>query len=233
MKHQLVTVLSCALLLLSGMSRAEPPAGAAYLDGQQCKTALILAHGRGKHPTWKVVEPLRTGVHAQLGYHTLSLQMPNADKHWKKYADDFPGAYRTIEEAIRFLREERGVTKIYLMGHSMGSRMASAFIAQHRAQAVAGLIIAGCRNSGDAPLACDENIHQVRIPVLDIWGGGDEKDTDAARDRHTYVSGIYKQEAIPGANHRFDGHEAEFVAAVVAWLKTQESGALITTSQND
>lgn len=233
MKHQIVTALSCILLLLPGISRAELPAGAVYLDGNSNKTALILAHGRGKHPTWKVVDPLRRGVHAQLGYHTLSLQMPNADKHWKKYADDFPRAYQLFEDSIRFLQEERGITKIYLMGHSMGSRMASSFIAQHHARSVAGLIIAGCRNSGGVPLACDENMHQVRIPVLDIWGGGDKKDTDAAATRQIYLSGIYQQVAIPDANHKFDGYENEFVAAVVAWLKGQESGGVITTSQND
>ena len=73
------------------------PAGSEFIDGGDSKVALILAHGRGKHPTWKVVEPLRTGVNGELGYHTLSLQMPNEDKYWRDYADDFPDAYRLFE----------------------------------------------------------------------------------------------------------------------------------------
>jgi len=48
----------------------------AYLDGGQSTVGVILCHGRGEYPTWRVVNPLRKGIHKQLGYHTLSLQMP-------------------------------------------------------------------------------------------------------------------------------------------------------------
>ena len=217
MKAVLVTIF----VIIASSTNADMPDDSAYLDGGENKTALILVHGRGKYPTWKVVDPLRNGVHEKLGYHTLSLQMPNGDKHWKKYVDDFPGAYNTIKKGIRFLKEEKGVTKIILMGHSMGSRMVSAYVSQIPDHQINGLIVAGCRNNGGGSLSCDENLGDVKIPVLDIWGGDDAKDTDAASDREAMISKIYTQVEIPGANHKFDDYEDDFVSAVVSWLKTQ------------
>ena len=116
-------------LCLCTTVQSAPPAGSVYLDGNGSRTAVILCHGRGKHPQWLVVEPLRKGIHGRLGYHTLSLQMPNDNKSWKEYADDFPEAFRRIQAGIDFLRNEKGIKIIYLVGHSMGSRMASAFLA--------------------------------------------------------------------------------------------------------
>ena len=131
MKHLLFFTLSLLSFSLTSAAYADKPAGSEYLDGGNSKNALILAHGRGKNPRWDVVQPLRIGVHKTLAYHTLSLQMPNDDKYWKLYADDFPKAYTIIKEGIQFLREEKGVETIYLMGHSMGGRMMSAFMANN------------------------------------------------------------------------------------------------------
>jgi pimeloyl-ACP methyl ester carboxylesterase len=205
--------------------QAGAPAGSAYLDGGSSKVGLILCHGRGKYPTWKVVEPLRRGVYDRLGYHTLSLQMPNEKKKWRLYADDFPKAYETIWQGIRFLREEKGVKTIYLMGHSMGSRMASAFVASNPGASVAGLIVAGCRNSGPRPLDCRQNLRKVRIPVLDIWGGDSWKDNDSALERKGMISDRYRQLKIAGGDHRFKRKQGEFVSAVVDWLTSQRAVA--------
>jgi dienelactone hydrolase len=211
-----------SILVTSTTLHASEPEDSEYLDGGNSKIALILCHGRGKHPTWKVVEPLRIGVNDQLGYHTLSLQMPNEKKSFRKYAEDFDQAYDTIQSAIEFLKKEKGVTRIYLMGHSMGSRMASSFVAEKPTQAINGLILAGCRNSGGPPLDCEENVTDIKIPILDIWGGDNEKDSDAATDREALVSDIYQQVSISDGNHKFDGVEDEFVSAVVKWLKSQQ-----------
>ena len=226
MKHYLTAVLLIISVFIWTTATASQPAGSAYLDGGNSKTALILAHGRAKHPTWKVVDPLRKGVNKDLGYHTLSLQMPNEDKKWKKYADDFPEAYEMIKDGIRYLKEEKGVTTIFLMGHSMGSRMASAFVSENPEQILSGLIIAGCRNNGGYPLSCEENIQNVDIPVLDIWGGDNSKDSDAASDREGLASASYEQKEVPGANHKFEGYESEFVSSVVIWLKQRNENLL-------
>ena len=200
---------------------AGPPSGSAYLDGGQSKVAVILCHGRAKHPRWKVVDPLRKAVHRELGYHTLSLQLPNANKKWKKYAEDFPKAYRTIEEGIAFVRKEKGVENVYLMGHSMGSRMAAAYLAAYPDSGVTGFIGVGVRNSSRGVLNSAESLRRVQLPVLDVWGtGGDGKDAVHAKRRSDLFSRKgYSTVVIKGANHTFDGKEPEMTAAVLEWLK--------------
>jgi len=219
MRKQFVFCLLLLLIPLNNLT-ADIIATAAYLDGGTSDKGVILCHGRGKNPTWKVVDPVRKGVHQQLGFHTLSLQMPNQRNNFKDYAKDFPEAFRAIKQGIEFL-QQKGVKKIYLMGHSMGSRMASAFLAENPEQPVQGLIVAGCRNNGGNPFDCKNNLRKLHLPVLDIWGGAESKDNQAAAERESLRSSTYQQISIAGANHRFDDHEDEMVTAVVNWLKTQ------------
>lgn len=217
----LLFALSCVFITQPLYVSAAEPVGSAYLDGGQSRAALILLHGRGKYPTWLVVDPLRKVVHDRLGFHTLSLQMPNEDKDASEYAEDFPRAYTTIEAGIRFLREEKGVTRVFLMGHSMGARMASAFMARHPDAPIEGLIVAGCRNNGGAPLSCSDSLGQVDVSVLDIWGGASEHDRQSAQERSALASVFYSQVEIDDADHRFDDHEDEFTAAVIRWITDQ------------
>jgi len=100
----------------------------AYLDGGKSDKAVILCHGRGQHPTWDVVDPLRKGIHEKLGYHTVSLQMPAPGGNWRSYEEHFPDAYARIAATVKVL-QGKGIKRIYLMGHSMGSRMATAYLA--------------------------------------------------------------------------------------------------------
>lgn len=211
----------CVCMFLSFKVYADKPDGSVYLDGGDSKYALVLAHGKGKNPTWLVVDPVRKEINETLGYHTLSLQMPTGYSDWKDYADGFPQAYSTIEEAIAYLKEEKGVSHVYLFGHSMGSRMASAFVSEHPNHGLAGLIVAGCRNNGGRPLSCYQNLEGVELSVLDIWGGNNGKDSSAASERQALASDTYTQIEISGANHKFEGKEDELVEAVTDWLKSQ------------
>ena len=119
------SVLFFIALIISVPLYSSQPTDSVYLKGEK-NSAVILAHGKGKHPTWKVVNPLRKGINTGLGFHTLSLQMPNDNKNWKEYANDFPKAYDTINQGISFLKT-KGIKNIYLLGHSMGSRMMGAY----------------------------------------------------------------------------------------------------------
>ena len=64
-------LLSTLLLPLS-MWAVTLPDQALYLEGDSTK-GIILAHGKGMHPDFKVVKPLRHALHDDLGFHTLSL----------------------------------------------------------------------------------------------------------------------------------------------------------------
>jgi len=211
--------LSLSLLLAIPACNVMPTSRDLYLPGDK-PLGLLLAHGRGKQPDWKVVEPLRYAAQQQLGYHTLSLQMPNDDINFKDYDSVFPQAYAAFNKGIARM-QQLGVKKIYLMGHSMGARMASAFIATHPDAPIAGLIVAGCRNNGQEPLACDHNLQLIDLPVLDIWGEANQLDNTAANQRKYLQSDNYQQVAISDGDHLFSGVENDFIAAVIHWLRQQ------------
>lgn len=193
-----------------------------YLAGRGTNIGVILCHGRGAYPTWLVVDPLRKGINEQLGYHTLSIQMPKGNISWDQYYIYFPNAYQRIEAAIQFLQQEKGVEKIFLMGHSMGSRMATAFLANYPNSGISGFIGVGIRNNGGIPLDSNLNLRSVTLPVVDIYGnGGDGKDAVHASTRSDMVSNRYQQILVPGADHVFTQLEDEMVTAVVDWLMTQ------------
>ncbi|MFV1996633.1 MAG: alpha/beta hydrolase [Acidiferrobacterales bacterium] len=217
-------LLSISFLPVSAM--AGKPKGSVYLDGKSSKVAVILSHGRGQHPKWKVVDPLRKGIHKELWYHTLSLQMPTRSGGWRAYISDFPKAYSTIQAGIGFLRDEKQVKTIYLMGHSMGSRMATAFLAEYPKSDIAGFIGVGTRNGGEDPLDSDQNLRVISIPVVDIYGdGGDGKDSIHADNRSDMVSDRYQQILISGADHQFSRkkHRQQMVEAVVDWLRARQN----------
>jgi len=132
----------------------------------------------------------------------------------------FPDAHNRITKAIQFLKTKKGVDTIYLMGHSMGSRMVSAYYPEDNDKSIKGLILAGCRNNGDYPLSCKENIQGTKLPVLDIWGESDAKDSISAYERQSLKSKTYTQIEIPGADHKFDGYDYELTSTVINWLKT-------------
>lgn len=194
----------------------------AYLDAEGSTVGVVLCHGRDKYPTWLVVDPLRKGIHEQLGYHTLSIQMPTSEGSWRDYDILFPGAYARIKAAVKFLKEEKKVKKVYLMGHSMGSRMATAFLKENPDAGVDGFIGVGIRNGGDEPLDSELNLRMINIPVVDVYGdGGDGQDAEDAQVRSNMISDRYQQVLISGADHRFSQHEKPMVDAVVNWLKQQ------------
>ena len=212
----------CVIVLLMSCTNASAQAfnvedDAIYLVGNINK-ALILAHGRGKHPAWKVVNPIRKSINNRLDWHTLSLQMPvTVSNDFESYAIEFENSYQRINEAITFVKS-KGVKTIVLFGHSMGSRMMSAFISENPGM-VNGFIMAGCRNYGNYPMNCHDHVANLsNIKILDMYGGGDSKDVHSAEQRNYLLSDSYSQLSIGNANHQYDKHNKELKEAVSDWL---------------
>ena len=216
----LITLIGCQSNSVKSTDPDMP--SNAYLEGKSTAVGVVLCHGRGKYPTWLVVDPLRKGINEQLGYHTLSIQMPTGDVNWRDYADFFPDSHKRIASAVRYLKDTKKVKTVYLMGHSMGSRMATAYLADNPNSGIAGFIGVGIRNGGEDPLDSDSNLRVIKIPVVDVYGdGGDGKDADHADARSDMIGKRYQQILIPDANHKFTSHEQEMVNAVVNWLNEQ------------
>jgi pimeloyl-ACP methyl ester carboxylesterase len=205
---------------------AEMPKGK-YLEGKDSKVGVILAHGQGMDPDSNVVGPLRKSINKELGFHTLSLQMPvvsgakSPDK-FLEYGATFPDAYKTIQAGIDFLRKEKGAGRIYLMGYSMGGRMTTGFLAQNPDSGVIGYIGVGLLGGGKEPLNTNLNLKKIKLPVIDIHADGGP-DAKSAEFRKPFVADRYTQVVISGAKHDYRGYDDQISKAAIAWLKQQES----------
>lgn len=215
-----------AFIFLTTTVPAAEPDGSEYLSGKDSKVGVILSHGQGGVPTSHVVDPLRKAINEELGFHTLSLQLPNGRSNWKQYKADFPDAYKIFAEGIKFLREEKGVKTIYLMGYSMGGRMATAFLANNPDSGIAGYIGVGTRNGNGTGGVLDSLANLLKAPVLpimDVWGtGGDGKDAKHATKRARLSKrGPYSKAVINGAPHNYKGYNKEVADPIIAWLKSR------------
>lgn len=71
----IMCLVGFAWFFLGALVYADMPKGE-YLEGRDSKVGVILAHGQGLDPDSQVVGPLRRTINNELGFHTLSLQMP-------------------------------------------------------------------------------------------------------------------------------------------------------------
>jgi predicted alpha/beta-hydrolase family hydrolase len=225
-KNLIVQIVALVIFLVAGTVYAEMPKGD-YLEGKGSKIGVILAHGQGWDPDSHVVGPLRQVINKELGFHTLSLQMPiipgkRSPETFQEYASTFPEAYKIIQAAIDFLKKEKGVDRVYLMGYSMGGRMTTAFLANYPDSGIVGYIGVGLVAGGEEPLNTNLNLRKVKIPVLDVYAENDQ-DAKFAQNRKSFVSERFKQVPIAGAKHDYKGYDKQLADAVIPWLREQES----------
>jgi pimeloyl-ACP methyl ester carboxylesterase len=223
--RSLSTFLAFTVFAIAAPCAAQMPKGE-YLEGKGSKSAVILAHGQGLDADANVVGPLRRAIHKELGFHTLSLSMPtlpgarSADL-FEEYASTFPDAYTRIQAGIDFLRREKRVERVYLMGHSMGGRMTSAYLANNPDSPVVGFIGVGLLAGGKEPLNTNLNLRKVKVPVIDVYAEND-RDAKSAEFRKPLVSDRFIQISVPGATHDYRGYEKVVADAVIGWLQKQE-----------
>jgi len=178
---------------------------------------VIVVHGLGRHPDWGLVNTLRSQLSEQ-GYATLSVQMPvlSADAKGDQYPPLFPEASERLAAAVAFLRG-KGLKKVAIVSHSMGSRMANHFLnhaGDARIDAWAAIGILGEFTQADT----------FKAPVLDLYG---EKDfpsvLEEAGKRAAAIRGIRGsgQLQVAGADHFFAGMETELVRRVRQFLDSR------------
>ncbi len=237
LKRAALIVLGCAMSVLAGAASAKPPDGA-YLDGRSSKVGVILVHGRLARGNARspVVDPLRIAIHRQLGFHTLSLNYPEprVSKSAPEGAVNFAAVYQRFNAAIAFLAKEKGVTQIYIMGHSLGTQLTTAYLAGNAMQGLRGYIGVAIYGGGECAkeLANPFNSYcnlktmlgkKPDLPVIDVIAMDDETDVGFADERAELVSPSYRQVRIEGADHLFRKQEKELVKAVIEWLKQQQA----------
>ena len=199
------------------------PARTNYLNG-----AVILLHGRGLHPDCpQVIHPLRTRL-PENGWATLSIQLPvlaneSSDADYIPLFDDVA---ERVEAGLDFLAE-RNIEQVVLIGHSLGSSMASHYLSTHqdpRIKAFVGIGMAAMpQPKSQAVLDNVVALLQVKVPVLDIYGSESVEKIMKSVDRRAYV--VYhigndksRQVKLDGANHLFQDHEDVLLKSITAWM---------------
>jgi alpha/beta superfamily hydrolase len=195
-------------------------------EAEEAKGAAIILHGRGLHPNWEtIVQPLRTAL-PELGWDTLSIQLPVLEKEAKyfDYVPLFPEASPRIEAAIAYLREQ-GTKRIVLIAHSCGAHMAMHWIDENGDSAIDAYIGIGMGATDyKQPMAKPFPLAKMQVPVLDIYGSNDypavlrmaperKAMMDKAGNPHS------AQQVINGAEHYFNGHNDALIEVVGDWLR--------------
>jgi len=191
------------------------------------KGAVILLHGMGVHPAWPdVIEPLRMQL-PDLGWHTLSLQMPilGNEAEEKDYPPLFSEVPARIQAGVDFLKS-KGINNIVISGHSTGATMAFYYLATKRDPAVSTFAILSCgtgiANDGRSDtLQNFKNIHGVNI--IDVYGSNDTKKVlGALKQRKQLGSQLYGNRyqimEINGAGHFYREKQDELTSQLSAWL---------------
>ena len=204
------------------LASAQMPSGE-FIEAKGATAAVILAHGRAQGPDGQVVGPLRRAISKEAGLHTLSLQMPVlSTSDYLAYEATFPEAYKTLQAAVIYLQKEKGVSRVYVLGYSMGARMTTAFLAAPDAPKIVGYIGVGVLEGGGELLDANLNIRKLKAPVLDLYADLTPLDLTSAEKRKNLINENYSQVRVGGANHSFKGYDAYLSDEVVGWLKKQE-----------
>ncbi|TNG02238.1 MAG: DUF3530 family protein [Gammaproteobacteria bacterium] len=194
------------------------------------KGAVMLLHGIGVHPAWPdVIEPLRAEL-PELGWHTLSLQMPvlHNEATIKDYPPLFPEVPGRIQAGIDFLKAN-GIDMIVLSGHSLGATMATYYLSTSNDPAVKGFAIL---SSGEGFPKNEltnslEHFKNIKVHyVIDVYGSEDEKHVLKAIQKREALGkkqfgNNYQHIKVDGANHFYRDKENELIGIMDNWLNKQ------------
>jgi len=182
-----------------------------YTEAKNAKTAIILAHGLGVHPDYGLIGELRVRL-ADAGYTTLSIQMPilAADAPAARYPVLFWEADARFAGAMTFLRR-KGYQRLVIVSHSMGSRMANHYIAQHPKVPLAAWVCLSISSGEFAPLK------QPKFPIYDVYGENDlDTVVQGAAKRAAALKRLHgsSQTMVFGADHFYAKKEKELVMLI-------------------
>lgn len=201
---------------------------AIYMEAEDPKGTVVIAHGRGFHPDWEtIISPLRVGL-VEAGWNTLSLQMPVLDKAAKyfDYVEIFDAAGPRIEAGISFAKQQSD-GQVVLLAHSCGSHMAQRWIKNSPEAALSSFDayvgIGMGATDYQQPMVEPFQLDKMPMPVLDLYGFNDYPAVlRMAPDRQEMLEAAgnpkSRQVAVPAADHYFKGQNSALVNAVSAWL---------------
>jgi dienelactone hydrolase len=208
---------------------------------EQVKGALIILHQMGAHPDWpQVINPIRTRL-PDLGWATLSIQLPvlSPEQAIADYGLTLNNAKRRVRAAVKLLRK-RGFLNIIVIGHSFGAATAANALSDNDLKDVKAFV----GISMQAPqflsprLKLLKQLQAIDIPILDIYGSDDNSkilrevdDRRLAAQKNANES--YQQVSIEGAGHYFTGFEDVLVRRMNDWMtRTSEGTAAMVNAES-
>ncbi len=205
---------------------------------EKARGAAIILHGIGAHPDWpEVINPLRSEL-PDYGWATLSLQMPILPNE-AKAADYVPLLEEVaprIDAAIAYLNKQ-GIRNIVLIAHSLGTAMASHYLANNPDSPIRAYVgISMIENTDDTALSNVAHLTRLKLPILDIYGYRDlesvTKNARARRQAATLAKNKrYKQVIIEDADHFYTGKEAKLIKRIRGWLNRNAAGKEVTNDE--
>ncbi|MFT5115540.1 MAG: pimeloyl-ACP methyl ester carboxylesterase [Parasphingorhabdus sp.] len=195
------------------------------IESEMPKGVVVLAHGTGVHPNWpQVTNPLRVAL-AEMGWTTLSIQMPvlhNEIGH-DDYAPVFPEAWPRFKAAADYFS---GQKPLVLHGFSLGSSMSTWYLKHHTDHPYDAFIGIGMGGNSDSESTFQEadnveSLKSVTVPVLDLYGENDFSGilaSAAGRADSQKHNSAYTQVMAKSANHFFDGQDDQLIKIVSNWL---------------
>ncbi len=187
------------------------------------KRGMIVVHGTGIHPNWsQIVQPVRVEL-SQMGWNTLSVQMPVLPNQASitDYASVYPEVIPRFKSAERYLKEQ-GVNEIVIVAHSQGAVMAGYYLLHSDSSAEAFIAIGMPLTPNEQGIDTVKTLKKLSIPVLDIYGSDDLAAvlSVAEEKRKASVNNKgYSQVEIKDANHFFDEQNEVLISTISQWLK--------------
>jgi len=198
---------------------------------EKVKGAVILLHGMGGHPAWPdVIDPLRMQL-PELGWHTLSLQMPILGN--EATAKDYPPLLlevpARIQAGVNYLKI-KGINNIVLSGHSIGATMASFYLSTHRDPAVKtfAILSGGFGVLKDKLMDSINHFRNIKgVNIFDIYGSEDLKPVlEVIGIRSSLGKKLHKDHyrliKVHGANHFYRDKQEELIKVLNTELSKTE-----------
>jgi len=190
---------------------------ALYTEANAPRANIVIVHGIGVHPDHGIIGTLRSRL-AERGYSTLSIQMPvaAADAGQEAYPPLFADAADRIAKSAGWLKS-KSPAHLVLLSHSMGSRMANAYLdgtgAASPFSAWVALGLGQPYSSATTGYA---------LPILDVYGELDLATVrESAAQRRAALNPLNgsKQTVLARADHFYSTQETELIAAIDNFLR--------------
>ena len=203
--------------------------------------AAIIVHGMGGHADWpEVIAPLRTRL-PELGWTTLSLQMPLLPPgaplaDYGKTVQD--SGYR-INAAIQYL-EQQGYINIISIGYGFGGALIADYLAANPGNRIAAFVGISIQSHEflNPRLKLLGDLAAIDIPVLDVYAGRDRgkvlRQTD---DRRLAGSkngkNSYDQVMIGDADRFYTRKEDVMINRICGWLITKTPQGVVRVNSSN